>query len=198
MNSSKRIFDLILATIGTIVSFPLFMLIAIAIKVYDAGPVLFMQVRVGRNGRKFKLIKFRTMIMDAEKKGNQLTVGDDPRITRVGRVIRKFKLDELPQLINVLKGEMSFVGPRPEVKKYVELYTQEQREVLKLYPGITDPASIKYINESEILAKVEDPEKFYIENIMPEKIEINLDYAKRATRWTDFIIIIKTLPRIIL
>lgn len=143
------------------------------------------------------MYKFRTMVVDAEKKGNLLTVGGDPRITKSGRLLRKFKLDELPQLINVIKGEMSLVGPRPEVEKYVNLYTNEQREVLNLYPGITDPASIEYVNESELLAQSSDPEKLYVEKIMPEKIRINLEYARKASWWTDFLVIVKTLARII-
>jgi len=137
------------------------------------------------------------MIVDADKKGGLLTVGKDSRITKVGRILRKYKLDEFPQLINVLKGEMSLVGPRPEVEKYVNLYTTEQRKVLELLPGITDPASIKYVDENEVLEKAEDPERVYIEKIMPEKIKLNLEYAKNATVITDFMVIIKTLFEII-
>ncbi|MGC8744987.1 MAG: sugar transferase, partial [Verrucomicrobiia bacterium] len=140
----------------------------------------------------FLMWKFRTMVVDAEKKGSLITVGKDPRITKVGYFLRKFKLDEFPQLINVLKGEMSLVGPRPEVEKYVNLYTSEQRKVLDIIPGMTDPASIKYVNENEILASAEDPEKVYIEIIMPEKINLNLEYAKTASCWKDFLVIIKT------
>ena len=197
MRWEKRVFDFICSALGLAVLFPVFFIIALMIKIEDGGPVLFIQKRVGYKGRPFFMYKFRTMVVDAEKKGNLLTVGGDPRITKSGRLLRKFKLDELPQLINVLKGEMSLVGPRPEVEKYVNLYTNEQRKVLNLYPGITDPASIEYVNESELLAQSSDPEKLYVEKIMPEKIVLNLEYARQASWWTDFLVIIKTLARII-
>ncbi|MBC7363280.1 MAG: sugar transferase [Candidatus Aminicenantes bacterium] len=197
MRWEKRAFDFIFSTLGLVFLFPFFLIIALMIKIEDGGPVLFIQKRVGYKGRPFFMYKFRTMVVDAEKKGNLLTVGGDPRITKSGRLLRKFKLDELPQLINVIKGEMSLVGPRPEVEKYVNLYTNEQREVLNLYPGITDPASIEYVNESELLAQSSDPEKLYVEKIMPEKIRINLEYARKASWWTDFLVIVKTLARII-
>jgi len=197
MRWGKRVFDFICSILGLIVLSPIFFIIALMIKIEDGGPVLFIQKRVGYKDRPFFMYKFRTMVVDAEKKGNLLTVGGDPRITKSGRLLRKFKLDELPQLINVLKGEMSLVGPRPEVEKYVNLYTNEQRKVLNLYPGITDPASIEYVNESELLAQSSDPEKLYVEKIMPEKIRINLEYAMKASWWTDFLVIVKTLARII-
>jgi len=197
MRWGKRVFDFICSILGLIVLSPIFFIIALMIKIEDGGPVLFIQKRVGYKGRPFFMYKFRTMVVDAEKKGNLLTVGGDPRITKSGRLLRKFKLDELPQLINVIKGEMSLVGPRPEVEKYVNLYTNEQREVLNLYPGITDPASIEYVNESELLAQSSDPEKLYVEKIMPEKIVLNSEYARQASWWTDFLVIIKTLARII-
>jgi len=197
MRWEKRAFDFIFSTLGLVFLFPFFLIIALMIKIEDGGPVLFIQKRVGYKGRPFFMYKFRTMVVDAEKKGNLLTVGGDPRITKSGRLLRKFKLDELPQLINVIKGEMSLVGPRPEVEKYVNLYTNEQREVLNHYPGITDPASIEYVNESELLAQSSDPEKLYVEKIMPEKIRINLEYARKASWWTDFLVIVKTLARII-
>jgi len=197
MRWEKRVFDFIFSALGLVILFPIFIIIALLIKIEDGGPVLFIQERIGYRGRPFFMYKFRTMVVDADKKGNLLTVGGDPRITKSGRLLRKFKLDELPQLINVLKGEMSLVGPRPEVEKYVNLYTNEQREVLNLYPGITDPASIEYVNESELLAQSSDPEKLYVEKIMPEKIVLNLEYARQASWWTDFLVIIKTLARII-
>jgi len=197
MRWEKRAFDFIFSILGLVVLFPVFFIIALMIKIEDGGPVLFIQKRVGYKGRPFFMYKFRTMVVDAEKKGKLLTVGGDPRITKSGRLIRKCKLDELPQLINVLKGEMSLVGPRPEVEKYVNLYTDEQKEVLNLYPGITDPASIEYLNENELLAQSTDPEKLYVEKIMPEKIVINLEYARQASWWTDFLVIVKTLARII-
>jgi lipopolysaccharide/colanic/teichoic acid biosynthesis glycosyltransferase len=197
MRWEKRVFDFIFSALGLVILFPIFIIIALLIKIEDGGPVLFIQERIGYRGRPFFMYKFRTMVVDADKKGNLLTVGGDPRITKSGRLLRKFKLDELPQLINVLKGEMSLVGPRPEVEKYVNLYTNEQREVLNLYPGITDPASIEYVNESELLAQSSDPEKLYVEKIMPEKIVLNLEYARQASWWTDFLVIVKTLARII-
>jgi len=197
MRWEKRVFDFICSALGLVILFPIFIIIALLIKIEDGGPILFIQKRIGYRGRPFFMYKFRTMVVDAEKKGYLLTVGGDPRITKIGTLLRRFKLDELPQLINVLKGEMSFVGPRPEVEKYVNLYTNEQREVLNLYPGITDPASIEYVKESELLAQSINPEKLYIEKIMPEKIRLNLEYARRASCWADFLVIIKTLARII-
>jgi len=196
MRWSKRLFDLFWTILGLLVLWPLFLLVALLIKLDDGGPVFFRQERVGYKGRLFRIWKFRTMVVDAEKIGKPLTVGRDPRITRVGYWLRKFKLDELPQLFNVLAGEMSLVGPRPEVPKYVALYTPGQRRVLDLVPGITDPASIKYRDESEILARSPDPERTYVEEIMPEKIRLNLEYAERATVWSDFIVILCTLLRV--
>ncbi len=163
------------------------------IKIEDSGPIFFIQERVGYRGKLFRMIKFRTMVRDADKVGTAITIGNDPRITRIGRWLRRFKLDEFPQLFNVLKGEMSFVGPRPEVPRYVAAYNDREREVLKLTPGITDPASIIYRNESEILSKFEDPEKQYIEKIMPDKIRINLEYARRANIISDIFVILQTL-----
>lgn len=196
MKLGKRLFDLFWSTLGLLTLWPLFLIIAILIKLDDGGPVFYRQERVGYKGRPFKIWKFRTMIVNAEKVGKPLTVGRDPRITRVGYWLRKFKLDELPQLINVFLGEMSLVGPRPEVPKYVALYNAEQKRVLNLMPGITDPASIKFKDESELLAQASDPEKFYIEKIMPEKIRLNLEYAERATLWSDFLVILQTLVHI--
>ncbi len=197
MRKSKRIFDLFFTLLGLPFLLPIFMIIALLIKLEDGGPVFFIQKRIGYKGKPFLMWKFRTMVVDAEKKGGLITVGKDSRITKVGYFLRKFKLDEFPQLINVLKGEMSLVGPRPEVEKYVNLYTPEQRLVLDLLPGMTDLASIKYVNESEILVQAEDPEKIYIEMIMPEKIKLNLEYAKIASCWSDFLVIIKTFFRIL-
>lgn len=198
--TAKRIFDLIFTVPGLIVLLPFFVLIALWIKLDSKGPVFYLQERVGRYGETFKIYKFRTMVKNADKIGGAITIGDDPRITKVGRFLRKYKIDELPQLINVLKGEMSLVGPRPEVIKYVNLYTSEQKEVLNLMPGITDPASIKYRNENILLAASRDtyeasydPEQVYIQEIMPDKIRINLEYASRATIFTDFKVIVKTI-----
>lgn len=197
MKLEKRLFDIIASVTGLLVLWPVFLVIAVLIRLEDGGPVFYRQERIGYKGRTFKIWKFRTMVVDADKLGKPLTVGRDPRITRVGYWLRKFKLDELPQLLNVLLGEMSLVGPRPEVPQYVALYTPEQRRVLDLVPGITDPASIKFANEAELLAEASDPEKFYIEHIMPTKIRLNLEYASQATLWSDICVILRTLVRII-
>jgi lipopolysaccharide/colanic/teichoic acid biosynthesis glycosyltransferase len=197
MKLEKRLFDIVASAIGLLVLWPVFLVIAVLIKLEDGGPVFYRQERIGYKGRLFKIWKFRTMVVNADKLGKPLTVGRDPRITRVGYWLRKFKLDELPQLLNVLLGEMSLVGPRPEVPQYVALYTPEQRRVLDLVPGITDPASIKFANEAELLAEASDPEKFYIEHIMPTKIRLNMEYASHATLWSDILVILKTLVRIV-
>jgi len=193
MASLKRASDLFLAVLGFFVTAPLIWFISGAIKLDSAGPAFFRQVRVGRGGKAFHLVKLRTMVDNASRIGLTITVGGDLRITRLGYLLRRTKLDELPQLFNVLNGDMSFVGPRPEVPKYTALYSTEQRKVLGLLPGITDPASIKFRNESELLGQVNDPEQRYTNSIMPEKIAINLDYSQRATIWTDFKVIVKTL-----
>ena len=193
MNRIKRPFDLIFSFVGISLFLPVGALIALIIKIEDGGPIFYIQERVGQGGRHFKMIKFRTMIRDADKIGSAITIGNDSRITRVGRWLRRFKLDEFPQLFNVLKGEMSFVGPRPEVPKYVTLYNDTEREVLNLVPGITDPASIIYRNENEILGKFGDPEKHYVEKIMPDKIRINLEYAKKANVLSDIFVILQTI-----
>lgn len=170
-----------------------FLIIAIAIKIDSRGPIFYRQIRVGKDGKKFRIFKFRTMVEDAETKGLQITVEKDNRITKVGGFLRKHKIDELTQLINVLQGAMSLVGPRPEVPKYVSLYTEEQREVLKVKPGITDYASILYKNENILLASSEEPEKMYIHEIMPKKIELNMRYIKDISIWNDIKIIFKTI-----
>lgn len=193
---AKRIFDIIVSITGLIILSPLFFIIALAIILESRGGVFYKQVRVGKDGKLFKLFKFRSMYVGSDKKGLLTVSGRDPRVTRVGYFIRKFKLDELLQLVNVLKGDMSLVGPRPEVPKYVELYTDEQREVLSVRPGITDPASIKYRNESDLLANADDPEKFYIEKIMPEKIKISIDYIRRRNFFTDIKVILETFFKV--
>ena len=193
MKTSKRLFDLFWASLGLALIWPVLVLIAIMVKCGDGGPVFFRQERVGRDGKLFRVWKFRTMITEAEKRGKQLTVGSDPRITRVGHLLRRLKLDELPQLFNVLVGQMSFVGPRPEVPGYVELYTPEQKRILELVPGVTDPASIKYLDENDLLTEAADPERYYVEHIMPDKIRTSLEYGDRATVWSDFMIMVKTL-----
>lgn len=167
------------------------------IKLESEGPALFLQTRVGKNNKDFKLYKFRTMYVNAEAKG-QLTVGmRDPRITGAGYVLRKYKLDELPQLFNVLEGTMSLVGPRPEVRKYVDMYTSRQMQVLNVKPGITDLASIQFINENELLAKAEHPEEYYIKEIMPAKLKINLEYVHNRAFFKDLLLIFKTLSKIV-
>ena len=190
---TKRLFDLFFCIPGVILLGHFFLVIAWFIRLDSPGPAFFRQVRIGRNGKRFRLLKFRTMRVDAEKTGPPLTAGKDPRITRVGAILRKTKIDELPQLFNILSGDMSLVGPRPEVPDYVALYSSSHRRVLDLIPGITDLASIKYRNESELLAQSTDPVKTYVDEIMPEKIRINLSYASKATVWGDFLIILKTL-----
>jgi lipopolysaccharide/colanic/teichoic acid biosynthesis glycosyltransferase len=189
----KRALDLAGAGIGILVVSPLLAAIALSVWLNDRGPVLFRQRRIGQGGRPFEMLKFRTMTVNAERQGPQITIGDDPRITRVGRVLRRYKLDELPQLWNVLRRDMSLVGPRPEVERYVRLYTDEQRRVLELMPGITDPASIRFRNEAEILDRAADPQREYVERVMPEKIRINLEYARGASVWTDFLQVLRTV-----
>ena len=192
-----RFFDFILGLVGLVVLAPIFIMLAIWIKIDSKGPVFYKQVRVGQNGINFGLFKFRSMVVDADKKGLITVGGRDPRITRSGYFIRKYKLDELPQLINVLVGDMSLVGPRPEVRKYVNLYTDEQQKVLSVKPGITDYASIEYMDENEILGKSSDPEKTYIEEIMPEKIKYNMKYIQNKNVSEYFKIIFLTLLKIV-
>ena len=192
-----RFFDFILSLVGLVVLAPIFIVLAIWIKIDSTGPVFYKQVRVGQSGIDFGLFKFRSMVVDADKKGLITVGGRDPRITRSGYFIRKYKLDELPQLINVLVGDMSLVGPRPEVRKYVDLYTDEQQKVLSVKPGITDYASIEYMDENEILGKSNDPEKTYIEEIMPEKIKYNMKYIQNKNVSEYFKIIFLTLLKIV-
>ena len=196
MTASKRAFDVACSAAGIVALSPLLLLVSILIVAQDGGSPIFAQGRVGRFGKPFRMFKFRSMVRDAERRGLQLTVGSDPRITRVGHWLRKLKLDELPQLFNVLRGDMSLVGPRPEVPVYVDKYTPEQRRVLSLTPGITDPASIAYANESELLAKSADPEHTYVHVIVPDKIRLNLEYAEHATVWSDLLVIFGTLRKV--
>lgn len=194
---AKRAMDIVLSACALAVLWPLLLLIALAIWIDDPGPVFYRQVRVGRNGKTFRIFKFRSMVMDADKKGLAITVGRDSRITRVGTVLRKTKLDELAQLLNVFLGQMSFVGPRPEVPKYVELYTPYQRQVLLVRPGITDYASIAYRNENDLLAGAPNPEAMYIEQIMPDKIELNMKYLREISPLADIRLILKTIVAVI-
>lgn len=194
----KRLFDIIFSLIGLVFLAPFLILITIIIKADSKGPVFYIQKRVGKGNKDFRLFKFRSMRIDSDISG-LLTVGNkDPRITSSGYYLRKYKLDEIPQLYNVLKGEMSFVGPRPEVRKYVELYNEYQMKVLEVKPGITDLASIKYRNENELLADSEDPEGLYTNEIMPDKIKINLEYISDRSLLKDIRIIIKTLKAVII
>ena len=194
---AKRAMDIAISAAALCVLWPVFLLIALAIVIDDPGPVFYRQVRVGRGGKPFRIFKFRTMVVDADKKGLSITVGRDSRITRVGAFLRKTKLDELAQLLNVLCGQMSFVGPRPEVPRYVELYTPYQRQVLLVRPGITDYASIAYRNENDLLAGADDPEKMYIETIMPDKIELNMKYLREISPLADLRLILKTVIAVI-
>jgi len=192
----KRAFDILFSFIGIITFSPAFLLIAVFIKADTNGPIFYKQIRVGKNNKDFLLYKFRTMNAGSDKEG-LLTVGSkDARITKTGHFLRRYKLDELPQLINVLKGEMSFVGPRPEVRKYVALYNEEQKRVLKSRPGITDVASIEYKNENELLENKLNPEEFYVKEVMPDKLRMNLTYINDRSFFKDIKVILNTLKAI--
>lgn len=193
----KRIFDIILSLTAIIMLLPVIIIIAILIAFDSTGGVFFKQIRVGKNNKDFGLLKFRTMVTDASKSGLLTVGGRDPRITKVGYYLRKYKLDELPQMFNVLNGSMSIIGPRPEVRKYVDMYNEEQLKVLSVQPGISDYASIQYINENDILAKSNNPEQTYIDEIMPAKLELNLKYIKEKGLITDIKIILLTIYKII-
>lgn len=192
----KRLCDILLSGVGLIMLSPLLIVVAIWIKLDSAGPVFYRQVRVGRHNKDFRIYKFRSMYIDSDKRGLITIGGHDLRVTRAGYYIRKAKIDELPQLINVFLGDMSFVGPRPEVRKYVDMYTAEQLHVLDIRPGITDAASIKYRNENEILEKQADPEQYYIEVIMQDKLRINLDYVTHHSLLGDLKLIFSTFVAI--
>lgn len=188
----KRLFDVVASGSGLVLLSPLLLALALAIKLGSPGPIFYRANRVGRYGTPFKLLKFRSMVINADRIGPAVTGAADPRITRVGRFLRRTKLDELPQLINVLRGEMSVVGPRPEDPRYVVLYTDEQRQVLNVRPGITSPASIAYRNEEAMLVG-DDWEKYYVEQIMPAKLAVDLEYARNAGLWRDVRVILGTL-----
>lgn len=193
----KRVFDIVFSLFGIIVLLPFFLIISILIVLDSKGGVFYFQTRVGKGSVDFKLFKFRTMQTNADKKG-LLTVGSkDSRITKIGYFLRKYKIDELPQLINVLNGTMSFVGPRPEVRKYVDLYNLEQQQILQVKPGITDYASLEYFNENDLLAKSDNPEQTYINEVMPAKIELNKKYIANPSLGTDISIILKTIKKIV-
>lgn len=191
-----RLCDILFSFIGIILLFPFFIIMAILIKVSSKGPVFFVQSRVGKGNVDFNLFKFRTMRTDSEKSGLLTVGGRDPRITSVGYFLRKFKLDELPQLINVLNGDMSLVGPRPEVRKYVDLYTSEQKKVLNVRPGITDNASLEYFNENELLANSNNPEQTYINEILPAKISLNMKFINNPGLGSYFAVIFKTFAKL--
>jgi lipopolysaccharide/colanic/teichoic acid biosynthesis glycosyltransferase len=188
-----RFLDFVFSLIGLIILSPVFLLVALTIKLTSKGPVFFKQSRVGKDGKDFKVYKFRSMYVDADKRGLLTVGGKDNRVTKIGYYLRRFKIDELPQLINVVKGEMSIVGPRPEVRRYVDLYSPDQLKALKVLPGITDYASIEYRNENDLLALAGNPEEFYVQEIMPKKIELNFKYINNRSVQEYFKIITKTV-----
>ena len=194
--NGKRIFDIIFSLVGLFLLFPFLLIISVAIKIDSRGPIFFRQIRAGQFNKPFLILKFRTMVIDAEKFGTQVSAGDDPRITKVGRFLRKYKLDEFPQLINVAKGDMSFVGPRPEVPRFVAFFESDYPKILQVKPGITDFASIEYKDENELLMFDQDPERKYIEEIMPIKISYYHKYLAEQSMKTDVMLILKTLFKI--
>lgn len=192
----KRLFDLVSSSIVLVFLFPILFLVAILIVLDSKGGIFYRQIRVGKDGKEFGLLKFRTMHPNMDQV--QITVGHrDPRVTRIGYYLRKFKVDEFPQLLNILKGEMSVVGPRPEVPKYVAMYNEEQQNVLSVKPGLTDFASLEYVHESELLAASDNPEKTYIEEIMPHKLSLNLKYIQEKSLSTDVKLIVRTILKIL-
>jgi lipopolysaccharide/colanic/teichoic acid biosynthesis glycosyltransferase len=193
----KRLLDVVASSLGLLCLSPLIVLIALAVKVTSSGPVLYRGVRVGLYGKPFRILKFRTMVVDAEAKGGASTPDDDPRITGIGGFLRRYKLDELPQLGNVLIGEMSLVGPRPEVQKFVDMYTEEEKIILTVKPGITDWASLWNSNQGALLAGSLDSDRDYVEKIRPEKIRLQLKYVRERTFWADLAILVKTVLAII-
>ncbi len=193
----KRLFDILASGFGLMCLSPLFAVLAVWIKCDSPGPVFYRQVRVGRGNKDFRIFKFRSMRVGSDKKGLITVGGHDPRVTRSGYYIRKYKLDEFPQLINVFIGDMSLVGPRPEVRKYVDMYTPDQLRVLDVRPGITSLASLRYRNENELLAQAEDPDRCYVEKVMPDKLAIDLEYVPKANLLTDIKLIFATIASII-
>src|SRR5215475_1078668 len=193
----KRILDIVVSLIGLICLLPLLLVVALMIKLDSTGPVFFRQTRVGRRFRLFQILKFRTMVQDSSTRGKFITVGNDPRITRVGWFLRKTKIDELPQLINVLRGEMTFVGPRPEVPRYVEIFRKDYEEILKIRPGITDLASIKYRDEAALLGQSENPEEEYIRHVLPDKISLGKEYIRCSSLAFDLRLIFRTFLKLI-
>jgi lipopolysaccharide/colanic/teichoic acid biosynthesis glycosyltransferase len=192
----KRTFDIAVSFLGLVVLSPLLLFVAVVIKLDSPGPIFFRQERIGRGFRPFFIFKFRTMVENPSDRGRLITVGDDPRITRAGRFLRKTKIDELPQLINVFKGEMSLVGPRPEVRQYVELFRKDYEQILRIRPGITDLASLKYHDEAAVLKQLENPEAEYCNRILPDKISLSKEYVQKSSFVFDLGVILKTLPKI--
>jgi len=192
----KRCVDFVLAVLGIVLLFPLFVCISVLIKLDSAGPVLFFHERIGLNFRAFRMCKFRTMRADAVLDGSAITVSGDARVTRVGQWLRGTKLDELPQLFNVVRGEMSLVGPRPEVRRYVEQFRSEYEELLKVRPGITDPASLKYRDEETILAGAKSPEAYYVQHVLPDKLRLSREYVRHASFMGDLLILLRTISRL--
>jgi lipopolysaccharide/colanic/teichoic acid biosynthesis glycosyltransferase len=192
----QRVFDIMVSLLLLSCFAPLLAAIALTVKLDSAGPIIFKQTRVGKDFREFVIFKFRTMVADASIRGAPITVGQDWRITRVGKVLRRWKIDELPQLINVLKGDMSLVGPRPEIPKYVELFHDSYKHILSVRPGVTDPASIEYLDESTLLGCASDPESEYIRSILPRKLALAHEYVLRRSLRYDIILIFKTLGRL--
>jgi lipopolysaccharide/colanic/teichoic acid biosynthesis glycosyltransferase len=193
----KRLFDIFFSAVGLIVLLPFFAVVAVIIKIESRGPIFFLQKRIGKNLKPFNLYKFRTMVTDVENRGVMITPDDDPRITAVGRFLRKTKIDELPQLWNVLKGDMSFVGPRPEVEKYVNKYREEYEKILKLRPGITGLGSLAYSDEGSVLKDKKDAEEYYIQVLLPEKIDFAMEYMKKASLLYDLKLILFTIFKLL-
>jgi lipopolysaccharide/colanic/teichoic acid biosynthesis glycosyltransferase len=193
----KRTFDFVAALLGFVLLSPLLLLVACLIKLDSPGPVLFRQERLGKGFRPFLIYKFRTMVHDAPRKGGPITIGADPRITGLGRVLRRTKIDEFPQLINVLRGEMSFVGPRPEVRPYVERFHEDYEEILRVLPGITDLASVQYLDEAEVLGRYKNPEAAYVSHILPDKIKLAKEYVRRSSLFFDLTLIVRTLLKLV-
>lgn len=196
-DGAKRVFDVVFSLLGLLLIAPVLLLIGVLVRLASPGPILYRGVRVGRNGKAFCILKFRTMIVDAELRGGSATAEDDPRLTSIGKFLRRYKLDELPQLVNVLKGDMSFVGPRPEVQKYVDRYSREEKAILKLRPGITDWASIWNSNEAAVLEGSSDPERTYEELILPTKVALQLKYLKNHSCFTDLKILFHTFAKLV-
>lgn len=193
----KRLFDIVSSALALIVLSPVLLVIAVVVKASDGGPVLYAQIRVGKGFIPFRLYKFRTMILDAEEVGAAITVAGDERVTRMGRILRKTKLDELPQLMNVLKGDMSIVGPRPEVPRYVEMFREDYAKILEVRPGITDYATLEHRDEEGMLARYEDPERAYVEIILPRKIELSKRYVEERSFFGDILLILRTIRKIL-